>query len=94
MAVQPQTTISRLASIIAFNTAIYDEYFRALELPAPSHDTETSALPKLPKEIQDARQAIIEASIELLALVQGPRDYVRSQVFDVRCCQSRLAVHL
>jgi hypothetical protein len=83
MDAETQSPIARWSSIIAANTAIYDDYFRKNGLPTPSHGVETPPTIDLPAEIIEVRNKIVEATTELQALVQGPALYLQMQTFQV-----------
>ena len=68
----PVSRISELSGIIADSTAKLDAYHEAHNLPTPSFASD--ALPKYPypSDIAQIRQAAVEATDELQALLAGP----------------------
>ncbi|KAL8821626.1 MAG: hypothetical protein Q9223_000369 [Gallowayella weberi] len=66
------TRITELAAIIADNTKHIDAHLASKGLLTPSFDPEFSAKALLDDEVTASRQAILEATDELHALVQGP----------------------
>ncbi len=65
--------ISQLASLIPSNTSKVDEYLLSNQLPSPSFDTDGPiSLDIKSTEVQDARNAAINAAMELQDLLQGP----------------------
>ena len=66
------TRITELSSVISTNTAKLDKYFASKNLPTPSFDADVSPRLLLDPAIAEARKAIIEATDELQALMQGP----------------------
>jgi hypothetical protein len=75
--------ISELASIISENTATFEEYLQAHNIPTPSFDKETPFTLELPQRIHQAQDTVLEASIELQALVGGPIANIRNQTMPV-----------
>ncbi|KAI0020758.1 S-adenosyl-L-methionine-dependent methyltransferase [Xylariomycetidae sp. FL0641] len=73
--------IVELAANIATNTGILDDYLRANGLPTPSFEVDgplESLVPQNEHEIEAARVAIIDDTLELRRLVLGPRDHLMS----------------
>ncbi|KAK6223988.1 hypothetical protein LQW54_000134 [Pestalotiopsis sp. IQ-011] len=71
--------IVELSARIADNTAKVNEYLNAHHLPTPSIDVSAplqSVIPKTEVEIEAARVAIIDDTLELRRLMLGPRDYL------------------
>ncbi|KAF3025037.1 hypothetical protein E8E14_014355 [Neopestalotiopsis sp. 37M] len=71
--------IVELSTRIATNTAKVDEYLISHDLPTPSFDVDgpfQSMIPKDDVELEAARVAIIDDTLELRRLVLGPRDYL------------------
>lgn len=71
--------IVELSASIADNTAKVDAYLTANDLPTPSFDVNAplqSMIPKTEVEIEAARVAIIDDTLELRRLMLGPRDYL------------------
>lgn len=71
--------IVELSTRIATNTAKVDEYLTSHDLPTPSFDVDgplQSMIPKDDVELEAARVAIIDDTLELRRLVLGPRDYL------------------
>ncbi|MCJ1311317.1 hypothetical protein MMC25_004988 [Agyrium rufum] len=64
--------IAELASIIASQTAVVDDYLTSRQLPTPSFEPSVSPRLILNPGIAKPRQAILEATDELNALIQGP----------------------
>jgi len=77
----PECRITELASRIAANTTKLNEYLVASNLPTPSFDLNGPTDPLVPKhetEVEAARVAIIDDTLELRRLVLGPREYLMS----------------
>lgn len=68
----PTSRIAELASIIHEQTDKVDAYLASNNLPTPSFDISYPPTLSLPAEIQASRDAILEASDELTALMLGP----------------------
>ncbi|KAI4595113.1 hypothetical protein KJ359_007088 [Pestalotiopsis sp. 9143b] len=71
--------IVELSARIADNTAKVNEYLNAHHLPTPSFDVSAplqSMIPNTEVEIEAARVAIIDDTLELRRLMLGPRDYL------------------
>ena len=83
METEPPSRISELASIIATNTAIYDNYMCSQGFPSPSFSINTPFKLDLSYEASLARDAVLEASTELQALIHGPLGYLQNQTLDV-----------
>ena len=66
------TRISELASIIALKTAEIDAYTSAKNVPSPSFDPDFPPRLLLHPDIAASRQAILDATDELHALMLGP----------------------
>ena len=64
--------ISELASIIAAKTAEIDTYTASEGLPSPSFDADSPPRLLLHPHVAASRQAILEATDELHALMLGP----------------------
>ena len=64
--------ISELAAIVAERTAEIDAYVAAENLPSPSFDPEFTPGVLLGPKIAASRQAILDATDELHALMLGP----------------------
>lgn len=86
MEARPPSRIATLAFIVATNTAKYDDYLSSHSLPSPSFDKETPFRLELPDEITRARDAVLEASTELQALILGPVEFLQDQT--MRVCQT------
>lgn len=67
--------ISELSAIIQSSTSRIDEYLSAQGLPALSFDEHSSSTPP-PDAISAFQTAILEATDELNALVQGPVAFI------------------
>jgi hypothetical protein len=79
--------IQNLATSIAYNTAIYNHYLSANNLPSPSHYVLPSEKPiTLPPDIENARQNATEASHELHDLLSGSIGHVMNAAQRVRKC--------
>ncbi|KAJ8065081.1 hypothetical protein OCU04_005793 [Sclerotinia nivalis] len=66
------TRIAVLAAKIQEHTSKVDEYLASNNLPSPSFDVSCPVRLSLPPEIQTSRNAVLEASDELTALMLGP----------------------
>ncbi|KAK8066271.1 O-methyltransferase [Apiospora hydei] len=77
--------IVELSSRIAANTTKLNDYLASNNLPAPSFDlngpTDT-LIPKENAELEAARVAVIDDTLELRRLVLGPREYLMSYTHD------------
>jgi hypothetical protein len=84
--------IQQLAIEIATSTALIDQYLKDNQLPQPSFEPEapTNVFRNVTSEIQEARDRVIEASVELQQLLAGNFNLltpnVRSQIIDVYHC--------
>ncbi|KAI0867360.1 S-adenosyl-L-methionine-dependent methyltransferase [Hypoxylon argillaceum] len=70
-----------LSARIAANSAKLNAYLHAHQLPNPSFSVDApcdSLVPKSEKDVEAARVAIIEDTLELRSLALGPREYVMS----------------
>lgn len=65
------TRIAELSSIIATNTAHIDSYLTSRDLPSPSFDADVAPGILATNCLTAARQAVLEATYELHALMQG-----------------------
>lgn len=77
------TRIAELAAIVSTNTTKIDDYLISHNLPSPSFDVDHPADLGIPLEaidIDDARRAALEASMELQDLLQGPTSLLRPVV--------------
>jgi hypothetical protein len=76
--------IVQLAQIIASQTATIDEHIRNHDLPQPSFESDGPMEPiqKSTPEIEKARNDVIEATIELRHLLEGP---MKLLLPEVRC---------
>lgn len=75
------TRISELSARIAANTAKVDDYLSSQSLPTPSFDEHAnlqSPIPNDESDIEAARQAVIEDTLELRQLMLGPREHLFS----------------
>jgi hypothetical protein len=82
------TRIQELAGIIFTNTEKVDQYLVAQNQPTPSFDAGSPESLNLPGDIQAARDLAIEASTELKELLQGPKEFLKSN--SVRALLDRL----
>ncbi|KAI9687146.1 MAG: hypothetical protein M1822_002557 [Bathelium mastoideum] len=72
------TRIAELANLVQANTLKVDDWLQRHHLPSPSFDEDGPVDFKISSpEVQDARNAAIEASIELQDLLAGPSNLVR-----------------
>lgn len=88
-AAMSSTRIAELATSVSTNTAKVDEYLKSHSRPSPSFDVDHPADLGIPPEaidIDNARKAALEASIELQDLLQGPTSLLRPVV----CFQSKI----
>ena len=77
------TRIVDLANLISKNTATLNEYLKVHSLPSPSFDVNAPkdlGIPADAMEIDTARKAALEASIELQDLLQGSISLLRPAV--------------
>lgn len=75
------TRILELSSRIATNTTKLNDYLVSNNLPAPSFDLNgptDSLIPKENTDLEAARVAIIDDTLELRQLMLGPREYLMS----------------
>lgn len=73
--------ISELAQRIATNTAKIDYYLISQGLPQPSFELDAplkSVIPENEVEIKKARQELLDDTLELRSLIQGPRELMSS----------------
>lgn len=70
------TRILELASMIATSTAAVNDYLTSQNLPSPSFDVDIPPRLVLEAKIAEHRQAILEATSELHALMQGPIEII------------------
>ena len=75
----PPNRTSELASIIALNTAKVEEYLAKNELPPLTFDVGSDVLPHDHSQISQERQAVLDATEELHALMLGPKASLMSQ---------------
>ena len=68
--------IVELASIISENTAKIHEYLTSNAIPEPSFEISAPIRLDLPKELQAARDAVLDANMELSELLLGPKEVV------------------
>lgn len=68
----PTTRIVELAATIQKRTSKVDEYLEYNSIPSPSFDVSSPLRLSLPPDIQTSRNAVLEASDELTALMLGP----------------------
>ena len=77
--------IIELAAIITANTKHIDNYLAKKGLPSPSFDPDSSNGVLLDTELIASRQATLDATDELHALMQGPIEILtRQPVSEVR----------
>lgn len=94
MGAQSSNRIVQLASIISTNTDKFDSWLTSHGIPSPSFGIETPRKLEVPKDIAQARQTVIEATIELQALMLGPVGHLQHQTRDVKLLQSVLLYFL
>jgi hypothetical protein len=86
VAKEPDMSVTRMAELVALvstNTSRIDQYLESHGLPSPSFDVDCPrdlGIPTEATEIEDARKAALEASIELQDLLQGPTSLLRPVV--------------
>ena len=83
MEAQSSNHIVQLASVISKNTKKFDNWLTSHGIPSPSFGIETPPKLQVPKDIAQARQAVVEATIELQALMLGPVGHLQHQTRDV-----------
>lgn len=76
--------IAELSCTVAEHTQIIDQYLADNGLPYPSFDANGPVSLGLPKNIEQSRAIVLEASQELNDLLQGPRDLL----FNHQVCTS------
>lgn len=70
----PTTRIAELASIISRDTTIVNQYFANNGIPSPSFAADGPLFDdRFPSTIEAARVAILDATVELHELIDGPR---------------------
>lgn len=73
--------IIELANRIAINTVKVNDYLLSHDLPTPSFDIGSpleTLIPKHELDVESARVAVIDDTLELRRLVLGPREYLMS----------------
>ncbi|TGJ76589.1 hypothetical protein E0Z10_g10869 [Xylaria hypoxylon] len=70
----PPSRIAQFASIIALCTRQIDDYLAQNALPYPALQPDTPVDLGLQPDLENLRVAVLEATQELLDLLQGPRD--------------------
>ena len=75
----PSSRASELVSIIASNTVVIEEYLKQGGLPDLSFDARPSSQEQFDNKIDAQRQAVLEATDELHALMLGPKGILMSQ---------------
>ena len=75
----PPNRIVELASLIHDHTVKVDDYLASQKLPSPSFGVSNPAKLSLPPQIEASKDAVLEASDELHALMQGPVVYIAAQ---------------
>lgn len=83
MEAQPPNKTAQLAATIASNTTKFDGWLTSHGLPSPSFDIETPPKLELPEDISQSRQAIVEATTELQALMLGSVGHLQNETRDV-----------
>lgn len=74
-----QSRIAELAATIAANTKQVDDFFASQGLPTPSFEPDSPSRALLDGRVAAPRQAILEATDELHALVLGPISTIMTQ---------------
>jgi hypothetical protein len=83
------TRISKLAELIQGNIEKVDNYLNAEGIKSPSFDIDTPANLKLSPEIEQAKEAILDATDELQRLLLGPQQCLtQSSVPSMVCLQA------
>ena len=85
--------LEELSRNITKNATTVSQYLRANHLPQPSQNSDgpSTVLPSgSPQDIQQARQKLISASLEILQLAIGPSEYLPSLATGVRLEYSSL----
>lgn len=85
--------IIELANRIAANTAKLNDYLTAHDLPTPSFAEDgprDTLVPKSEVDVESARVAIIDDTLELRRLSLGPREYLMSYTVSYSAGQVRL----
>ena len=77
------TRICQLAAIISDNTYKFDKYISTSGQIALSFDKDTPTNLEVPKDNAEARDAVMEASEELQALMLGPLVFLYRQTINV-----------
>ena len=89
-AVDLDSTVSPLeglSSVITKNTSIVSQYLQANHLPQPSPEANgpVVVLPSdAPQDVQQARQQLIAASLEIFQLAIGPSEFLPHLATNVR----------
>lgn len=76
----PTSRLSELALVIQHHTCKVDEFLSSRGLPSPSFGLDTAL--KLPDAILESQNAILQATDELSALVQGPLPFLMNMVIN------------
>jgi len=71
-----KSRIAQLAAHIAHHTQRVDEHLSKNNLPHPSFNADSPADLELPSELEESRNAVLEATQELNDLLQTPRDLI------------------
>lgn len=78
------TYLVSLALKIANQTKIVDNYLQTSGNLYPTFEADgPTSFPKLPDEVQQARQNVLEATMELRDLMMGPAEMITSMAWDV-----------
>lgn len=70
------TRITKLAELIKSNTERVDNYLNAKGLKTPSFDIDAPAELRLPPDVEQARQVVLDSTDELHRLILGPKQYL------------------
>lgn len=71
-----QSRIVELTTIISVNTAKIDQYISKNNLPQPSFDVDGPVSLNLPQNLQEIREDVLNASLELSELLLGPKEVI------------------
>lgn len=69
-----QSRVAELANTVAQHTQLVDNYLAEKGLPYQSFKVDEPFNLRLPPEVEESREIVLQASQELNGLLQGPRD--------------------
>jgi hypothetical protein len=69
-----KSRVAELADFISVHTARLDAYLSESNLPEPSFDADGPGAMTLPPEMQEIRDQILDANLELQELLLGPKE--------------------